>query len=579
MDHNWEQHIDEKLRQAAENLTAKAPDRAWEAIEQSLPAIDSEGQMDQALDAKLREGFELNVQKTVQKTAPAFIWDAISNDLPEAKLPAEEVDAKLDAKIKASFLDEKPKATPNKVWWAVNRQLNIDKTWKKISAILEVEPVVNDWRRPMLVALASMLLLLALMKACDLDQKIREQDPILAKQLSHTSTAVELNSVVSTTGQDKVSVVEQLLKTAVKSQQNALPSSKQHILVESNAAVEPVTSTPKLGQEQVNAASANGSSISVQEAQDEETSSEQEDQAFFLELETLPGQELISIGAERGIASIEAVSVNTEESNISEKQTLDNETVVNKNNPTTLNYNTALIPAIQLSSEEAKVEIPMVGEPPIASLSNTSKIKGKVEAGAFLAINSTMLLDNDTREGFSEQSLIQNYFGIAANYGLWAAYNFNETSALVGEFSINADNRQAHGLYQKGVYYIKESVLSYSRVSLAYRHNLWRSKAGKPLQGRFSGQAGFYLGFLKEEKILYDGALFFSALGMYHDLDVGLKLALMQEFMVDRFVFGLGIRSDVGLSNAFKGTARQPASENPTNLIQLGGYISVGYRF
>lgn len=569
MDHNWEQHIDEKLRQAAENLTAKAPDRAWEAIEQSLPAIDPEGQMDQALDAKLREGFELNVQKT----APAFIWDAISNDLPEAKLPAEEVDAKLDAKIKASFLDEKPKATPNKVWWAVNRQLNIDKTWKKISTILEVEPVVNDWRRPMLVALASMLLLLALMKACDLDQKIREQDPILAKQLSHTSTAVELNS--ATDGQNKTSVAEQLLKTVVKSQQNVLPSSKQHTLVESNVAVELGTTIPKLGQEQVNAASANTSSTSSQEVQDEETTSEQEDQTFLLELENLLGQELTSIGTERGIGSVE----DTEESNISEKQNVDNETVVNKNNPTTLNYNTALVPAIQLTSEEAKVEILTVGEPPIASLSNTSKIKGKVEVGAFLAINSTMLLDNDTREGFSEQSLVQNYFGIAANYGLWAAYNFNETSALVGEFSINADNRQAHGLYQKGVYYIKESVLSYSRVSLAYRHNLWRSKAGKPLQGRFSGQAGFYLGFLKEEKILYDGALFFSALGMYHDLDVGLKLALMQEFMVDRFVFGLGIRSDIGLSNAFKGTARQLANENPTNLIQLGGYISVGYRF
>ena len=211
----------------------------------------------------------------------------------------------------------------------------------------------------------------------------------------------------------------------------------------------------------------------------------------------------------------------------------------------------------------------------------TSKnlIEGKLEAGAFVVVNSTMLLNNETREGFDQNSLTTNHFGLAANYGLWVSYRILPKGALVAEFSINADNRQAYGVYQKGVFYIKEWVMKYNRFSLAYKHDLWQTNSDKLINTKVVAQVGVYMGMMREAKLFYDGVLFFDKQSDYHQFDFGFKVALGQEILIDKFVLGYGIRSDIGAANIFKGNNQLNSKEDQTNIIHIGGYVLLGYRF
>ena len=212
-------------------------------------------------------------------------------------------------------------------------------------------------------------------------------------------------------------------------------------------------------------------------------------------------------------------------------------------------------------------------------LSNVQPIVGRFQAGAFIVLNATMLLNNDTRSGFDEGSLVQNYYGMAANYGVWLSCRLHQKGALVAEFSVNADNRQAYGVYERGNYYLKEWVMKYNRFSLAYQHDFFVSKAHKKIPHKLVGQLGLYAGFLREAKLFYDGDLKFNGLEEHHRFDFGFKMALGQEIYLDRFVLGYGLRSDFGIVNIFKGNTSLNSNENNTNIIHLGGYLRIGYRF
>lgn len=552
-----DQSLDEKIQEAHTELPLKkAPASIWNTIEE---ALEESSPTDKVLDEKIKDGFLSN-----KNVAPAFLWGAISDEL---STPPISVDETLDNKLKEGFLTQENKKTPNKVWYAVSRQLNIDKTWNRISKVLDVEPIVSDWRGRMLKFFAGAAVFLFLLRTCT-HEPYTISNPTLVEdvQLSgepSSNKTTEKTTVVKnqkdekkTTNATNPSIVE----TKIKINQNLIASVPTQSMVQASNSKKKGTNGEK--------------SLMFPFKKDKkntETSSEKPRPTTAVALENasydLEGKiNSTVLGNHKAAKEKTEIAQNKAEPSIEEKETL----------------NWAILDVLAIESlpvSNSMEPIRLLERKLVEPKTKKNLVEGKLEAGAFAVVNSTMLLNNETREGFDENSLTTNYFGLAANYGLWASYRIFPKGAIVAEFSINADNRQAYGTYEKGVFYIKEWVMKYNRFSLAYKHDLWQTNSDKLVNTKVVAQAGVYLGLMREAKLFYDGVLFFDKQSDYHQFDFGFKVALGQEILIDKFVLGYGIRSDIGASNIFKGNTTLNAQEDQTNIIHLGGYVLFGYRF
>jgi hypothetical protein len=561
--------LDEKVQVGHLNIPAqKAPASIWKSIENGLDEISP---IDTALDAKIKDGFLSD-----SKAAPAFLWGAISNEL---STPPATADTILDDKLKEGFLAQETKKTPNKVWYVVSRQLNIDKTWERISKVLDKEPIVSDWSGRMLRFLAGAALLLLLLKTCT-HEPYTLLNPNLVQQVNNNKTSISKpENGVDTESQKQEPLKEQ------NSNSNSLESLNSNTSEAKNKNLIGVlpTSRPKQSSKKGKVEITKGKPSIIVPLVDGDIIYNN-NTAISKEKPTIIAA-AVPTESENKNGSIAPV-VDSDINNETIKESI--ETSIQDKNKTPKEVkeapNLALLDALALNPltitntiEPIQLLEEIVLEKKKKSEENL--IEGKLEAGAFLVVNSTMLLNNETRAGFDQNSLTTNYFGLAANYGLWASYRILPRGALVAEFSINADNRQAYGTYEKGVFYIKEWVMKYNRFSLAYKHDLWQTGSDKLLNTKVVAQVGVYMGMLREAKLFYDGVLFFDKQSDYHQFDFGFKVALGQEILIDKFVLGYGIRSDIGAANIFKGNNQLNGKENQTNIIHLGGYVLFGYRF
>lgn len=562
-----DESLDEKVQKAHKELPLKtAPASIWEKIEDSLEGHSS---VDDVLDEKVKDGF-LSDAKNV---APAFLWGAISSELNN---PPISIDTTLDDKLKEGFLTQENKKTPNKVWYGVSRQLNIDKTWSRISKVLDTEPIVSDWRGRMLRFFAGAAVFLLLLKTCN-------HEPY---NVSNPSLVEQVQSSIEPSSKEKFSkkTIKATADDEKKSRKNA-PNSMNSAKVKEPIKINENLITPIPTQ-----ATKYSSSDKKKRVKSKKT----------LVVSSKEEEDKIAASSEkrRPIATIDLnVNSGNAKSDLDEKVNpivLNNEKALQENTKTSVSnqeeevstnreaLNWAILDVLAIESlpvVNSMEPIRLLESKPVEPKTKKSLVEGKLEAGAFAVVNSTMLLNNETREGFDQNSLTTNYFGLAANYGLWASYRILPKGAIVAEFSINADNRQAYGTYDKGVFYIKEWVMKYNRFSLAYKHNLWQSNSDKLINTKVVAQAGVYLGLMREAKLFYDGVLFFDKQSDYHQFDFGFKVALGQEILIDKFVLGYGIRSDIGAANIFKGNTILNSQEDQTNIIHLGGYVLFGYRF
>jgi hypothetical protein len=627
MKNNLDQHIDTKLKTSFDAIQKKAPAHLWEQISEEMnvedamntsldekvqtahleapiqtapasiwskidDALEEITPIDTIIDKKVKDGFLAN-----SKAAPVFLWGAISDEL---NTPPVSVDAILDDKLKEGFLTEEIKKTPNKVWYAVSRQLNIDKTWGRISKVLDKEPVVSDWSGRILRFFAAAALLLLLLKTCthepytipnsDLVHQVNNstkeinKSPIAALENSTNSSLKKQEDETPTSTLEND--INSSLPKEKNSKQNNSPSKSPEARNSTNSKF-PTTNNknligdvptfmPKPSSERKRIETAKGGASIISPIIEDNTTTNSKEEPVIIAA-VVPNESKSGSGT-----SIVDTEVNNDIINGSV------ETTIQDKNKTPSEIRKELNPvlldalALNLLTVTNTVEpIQLLEEIELEKQKKASKnlIEGKLEAGAFAVVNSTMLLNNETREGFDQNSLITNHFGLAANYGLWVSYRILPKGALVAEFSINADNRQAYGTYEKGVFYIKEWVMKYNRFSLAYKHDLWQTNSDKLINTKVVAQAGVYMGMLREAKLFYDGVLFFDKQSDYHQFDFGFKVALGQEILIDKFVLGYGIRSDIGAANIFKGNNQLNSKEDQTNIIHLGGYVLFGYRF
>jgi hypothetical protein len=545
MKNNRDEHIDQALKKAFAQIEHKAPEQLWSSIQESL---DSH-KLDQTIDKKVQESFASNSMQ-----APAMLWDVIDRQLPNA-LPSD--DLHLDQKINEFYRAQEITPLPESVWKAVNRQLNIDRTWKSIAAKLDKKPLASHWRKKTLQFFAAASVLLLLAKNCTNDR-----NPIAVLSSTYKQQDAEPHINYKTTTGDNTSAtflelfqvepIEAPLVTQNNRQHNGGQAEKSAVLSKNQVSTIDKNTLTRLSDLLPSPSKVVQKTSTIPTIIDP------------FELAFAPKNQAALVQAAEGDL---------------EKLVVPNSSLTNRNEGLNILKGFNIRPLIQkkLSNHFFSMEPIQLLDLPV--LSNVQPIVGRFQAGAFIVLNATMLLNNDTRSGFDEGSLVQNYYGMAANYGVWLSCRLHQKGALVAEFSVNADNRQAYGVYERGSYYLKEWVMKYNRVSLAYQHDFFVSKTHMKIPHKLVGQLGLYAGFLREAKLFYDGDLKFDGLEEHHRYDFGFKLALGQEIYLDRFVLGYGLRSDFGIVNIFKGNTNLNSNENNTNIIHLGGYLSIGYRF
>jgi hypothetical protein len=195
MEHSLDETIDQKMEESYLSQANKtAPAFVWNAIADDL---DADALLDNDLDSKLKESFE---DPNALPKAPAFLWGAISEDLNHGESP---LDAALDDKLKESFTaaEELPK-TPNTVWVAINRQLNIDKTWLRISKVLDKKPVASLWRTKVLPFFAAASLLLLFAKTCEFTPQVLENETGTPALVEYVEEQNKTNSNSNTTNKN-----------------------------------------------------------------------------------------------------------------------------------------------------------------------------------------------------------------------------------------------------------------------------------------------------------------------------------------------------------------------------------------
>lgn len=525
-----DQHLDQKLRESYDALQAKAPEGLWERLEEQLP-----DPVDALLDQKLKDGYAtLPAAK-----APQALWSSILDELPQ------DPDALLDQKLKESY-DQQYLAAPQKVWQAVNRQLNIDKTWLRVEATLNGRA---RWAKRLLrslQALAAVALILLLLRTCGREEP---RQPLAVTQSFEPVTVV----APATASPSKPSVTRPVGQELDEPSSAGDASPRAATAASESAAALP--SGAPLPQEVRGGADASAEGLAVPAA------STGLEPVVLADGPVEAGATPVADANERP----SHVMAQKEDGQVPEASLAATTAV-------------AVLTPDALEVESIELERPVI-EPTETTLTNPPSKTPKWTVGVFLALNATTLLNNETRSGFRPSSFTINYYGVATNYGLWGRYEFSPRHAVLAEYSINADNRQAYGTYEKAKFQVKEWVMKYSRVGLAYQWTFLNNKQPKRFNNQLTAQAGVYGGWLHSARLLYDGKAVYDRIGEYRSFDFGLKLAMGHEIRLDNIVFGYGIRSDIGLANIFKGNAQQAANENHTNLLHLGGYISLGYRF
>ncbi len=498
--------------------------------------------LDKHIDDKLKKSAEQQTAK-----APAFLWSSIAANIDGES----ELDTLLDQKIKHSDSEIKPQKAPEKIWLVIQRQLNIDKTWTKIEAKLShsSSTKIKDIRLLGTIVFA----IICLLRTCSYSPTPSLKPPVKLANNNNENKANPVNNNEANRAK------EALLFSSLKYMSIAsLFDENQGVKVR---LVEQVNHTKS---------SLIGSNSNTKSNQNKGLKLKFKSTVSITEKQRLlAAKQIQSIKKSNQSPLISKASLTTTQQQTKISLPTDIKQIMALSAKSKGDY--SKLAAISIRDLAPKIR----AENKLQKQASKAVLKAsKFKIGVFLVANATMLLNQETKDGFSNRTQIKNKYGFAANYGLWAAYQFLPKSAFVLEYSITAENKQIYDIYYNGRYYTKEWLMKYNRLSLAYQHCLGQQKSSKVVF-----QIGAYVGLLQEAKLFYNGNLYFNAIAEHQTLDFGLKISLGQELEFDSFVLGYGLRSDIGFANIFKGNKTISAQENYTNLLQLGGYVTLGYKF
>ena len=464
------------------------------------------------IEDKIRESFEGG-----NRSAPKDLWGKLSD-----KLSTSPVDVDIDTKIKEGFQGMGGSA-PGHVWDTVNRQINIDRVWKRISAELDRRPIYY-WRR--IAGIAALLLLLGggfyffnkqpIQNKNYADNKSRHQQSDQGKPLASGKNEAK-NKVASTSN--------------FPANYNLISENSQSETNNTN------TSSKRLSPK-------NYAVHKQDEHIDSKSGKNNDAQKPFLEIADINANAVPIIPQDSLITMIPL------------KPILE----VRRDEQDSLMIASIVIPIIEDDKE------PEVGK------------QKPFEIGITCSYNQTWVLNNETRKSFDERSLIQLSPTYASSYGLIASYNLSKKSAISTEYYVNSQISQRYGVYIEGTFYDKDITLNYSKLTLLYQYNFLKPTSYKGVQSRHTIKAGIYGSYLRNLQRYHNGVIV-SRSDKYTNTDYGFKVAIGQEKEYRRIILGYGVSGEYGLRNIFAGDDDMPADFDFTRNTLIGAFMNIKYRF
>ena len=461
------------------------------------------------IENKIKESFS-----GLNKSAPTDLWTKLSD-----KLLISDSDANIDSRIKEGF-ENYNKSAPTQIWNAVNKQLNIDKVWKKISEELDRRPIIIFWRK---MAMVSALLLLLLSGSLYVIKNNDSSSPF-SQQMHET----QKNKQTDRKG------IRHLSTSSI-----SIDNKKKKILLKSISETSPQTRN-------VNA-----------KIRNEERNSQKK---YFNEKSNIYGgsDSTSNILIKKSKIAFSEALAPTEADSVSF---------------------TTLIP-INMNLMDSAIASELIPQPLIL-FDNTLKEpplnKKRFEVGITYSYNNTWIINNNTRSSFDENSLIQTAAAYAGSYGFIANYGIFKNSAISTEFYINSKYIQKYAEFNDGKFNNKSVEFNYYKFTLLYQFNI--NQSYKKIPSKYTFKGGIYCASLKSHKQDINQHTL-SVTDKYTTTDYGLKCAIGQEKTIkNNIIFGYGLNTEYGLKNIFNGNPQMPKNFNVTQNALIGGYANLKYCF
>ncbi|XOV67546.1 MAG: hypothetical protein ACFHU9_18180 [Fluviicola sp.] len=196
--------------------------------------------------------------------------------------------------------------------------------------------------------------------------------------------------------------------------------------------------------------------------------------------------------------------------------------------------------------------------------------------GAVGTGENTWIIDNETRSGFDNGSLVQNGFSLGSSYGVFAEYQIKPRFSIIGEYLIQSRLNQKANLFQNGKYSLKEREVNSYRLAVFGGWNTTPKFYG--VTHTTTVKFGGYYSGIKSDYTRIDGVLT-KVNDINEGGDIGLHFELGKRIYLKSFVLDGGIRADYGLLNVASKKSNIPAHLNYTRMVSGGLYLKLAYTF
>ncbi|PCH91084.1 MAG: hypothetical protein COB85_09600, partial [Bacteroidetes bacterium] len=328
----------------------------------------------QNIDKKIRESFE-----DARASAPDGLWDDISS-----KMETSGVDNNLDEKVRDSF-NNMSESAPEGIWTGVNRQLNIDRVWKRISGKLDRRAIML-WRR----LAGSVAVLLLLIGWGGYQYLGGVQEPLIV-ELQNTD-AQEDNKLAKENA--KTIPVQNEIKSAEKAEFLELNQENGSELFDDSGINERITnSTDGSGNKIEN--------LGENRGEPEKPSFEEPIGGSYMDEASAVDMSITTMLSKEEEEREDALSLST--------------IVINS-----LMEIIAISPLLALSDADRELNELR----PDDYYSDEVKVKKRrFEVGMTYSLNNTWLLNNETKNSFDKNSLITTKVAFASSFGFVVNYN------------------------------------------------------------------------------------------------------------------------------------------------------------
>jgi hypothetical protein len=196
--------------------------------------------------------------------------------------------------------------------------------------------------------------------------------------------------------------------------------------------------------------------------------------------------------------------------------------------------------------------------------------------GGVASLENTWILDNETRSGFDNGSLVENEFSIGTSYGIFAEYQWKRRFSISGEYLFQSRSNQQTQIYDKGKYMDKEREINSYKLALMLGWNTHPKFHGVSHSTvlRFGG---YYSGVKSDYTSI--NHVITGVNSIYKRHDAGLRLELGKRIYLKSFIIEGGMKADYGMVNLASSKTIIPPHLNFTRLVSGGIYLKAAYAF